>query len=323
VHRHGQHGATLCKYGADQTAPSTDPSDHGYFQEIICDGLGLSKRHLVPLPPHIQTTEGFLQYEDDTNVRYMKGIRTSWVPSAQSIPVHAYAILLKEAWIITSQPALLPPDPRATITSTFEDYLATLSDWDKSLYDGLLMEVSCHEILNLLPPAQVSVDTTHAAPYTLLVSDDESMSFGWVLSLHDGTVLAQCSGPAPGHESSFRSEGYGMLSTVRFLQHIFEYCHEIGAGPFRFITDNQGLIRRVMTSLVYDDPYPNSTLAADWDVVNEIVTTLKKMPIEHSFQHVKGHQDDKILYADIPLGAKLNVDADAEAGEYRYYNPEP
>jgi hypothetical protein len=58
-------------------------------------------------------------------------------------------------------------------------------------------------------------------------------------------------------------------------------------------------------------------------VVNEIVTTLKKMPIEHSFQHAKGHQDDKIAYADLPLDAKLNVDADAEAGENRYYNPEP
>ncbi len=148
------------------------------------------------------------------------------------------------------------------------------------------------------------------------------MSFGWVLSSQDGTVLARCSGPAPGHESSFRSEGYGMLSAARFLQHLFEYCHETRAGPFQFITDNQGLIRRVMTSLAYDSPYPNSTLDADWDVVNEIVTTLQKMPIQHSFQHVKGHQDDKTEYADLPLNAKLNVDADAEAGEYRYNYPE-
>jgi hypothetical protein len=253
----------------------------------------------------------------------MKGIRTSWVPSAQSIPLHADAIILKDACIITSQPALLPPDPRATIISTFEDYLATLPDWDKSLFDGLLMKVSCHKI----PPAQASTDTTHAAPYTILVSDgsacDKSMSFGWVLSLHDGTVLARCSGPVPGQELSFRSEGYGMLSEIRFLQHIFEYCHETRAGPFRFITDNQGLIRRAITSLAFDDPYPNSTLATDRDVVNEIVTTLKKMSIEHSFQHVKGHQYDKIAYTELPLNAKLNVNADAEAGEYRYYHPEP
>jgi hypothetical protein len=78
-----------------------------------------------------------------------------------------------------------------------------------------------------------------------------------------------------------------------------------------------------MTSLAYDAPYPNSTLDAHWDVVNAIVTTLQKMQIQHSFQHVKGHQDNKTKYGDLPLDAKLNVDADAEAGEYRFNHPEP
>jgi hypothetical protein len=93
-------------------------------------------------------------------------------------------------------------------------------------------------------------------------------------------------------------------------------------GPYQFITDNQGLIHRVITSLACNDPYPNSTLAANWDVVNKIVTTLQTMPIEQSFQHVKGHQDGKIAYDELPLHAKLNVDTDAKAGEYRYYHPE-
>jgi hypothetical protein len=136
----------------------------------------------------------------------------------------------------------------------------TLPDWDKSLFDGLIMEVSCHEILDRLPPARTAAETSRAAPNTLLLSDgsagDDSMSFGWVLSLYDGTVLARCSGPAAGHELPFRSEGYGMLSAVRFLFHIFEYCQETRVGLYRFITDNQGLIRRVITSLAYDEPYP-------------------------------------------------------------------
>ncbi len=123
----------------------------------------------------------------------MPGIRTSWVPSEQSIPVHADAILLKDAWIITSQSALLPPDPRANITNSFEDYLVTLPDWDKSLSDGLIMEVSCHEILDLLPPARPSSATTPVDTNTLLVSDgtaaNESTSFGWLLSPSDAPVL--------------------------------------------------------------------------------------------------------------------------------------
>jgi hypothetical protein len=104
---------------------------------------------------------------------------------------------------------------------------------------------------------------------------------------------------------------------------MFEYCHKTKAGPFWFITNNQGLIGHIMTSLAYEAPYPNSTLSADWDVVNEIVTTLQKMPIQHSFLHGKGHQDETTEYADLPLDAKLNVDADAEAGKYRHNYPEP
>jgi hypothetical protein len=50
-------------------------------------------------------------------------------------------------------------------------------------------------------------------------------------------------------------------------------------GPCRFTTDSQGLIRRVITSLAYNHPYPNSTLAAARDVVNKIVTTLQTMAI--------------------------------------------
>jgi GH24 family phage-related lysozyme (muramidase) len=50
---------------------------------------------------------------------------------------------------------------------------------------------------------------------------------------------------------------------------------------------------------------------------------LNDLPIEKSFHHVKGHQDDKIAYENLTFDARLNVDTDAEAGKYRYNNPEP
>ena len=34
-------------------------------------------------------------------------------------------------------------------------------------------------------------------------------------------------------------------------------------------------------------------------------------------QHVKGHQDKKTLYKDLPLLAKINVDADKLAGRFQ------
>jgi hypothetical protein len=114
-----------------------------------------------------------------------------------------------------------------------------------------------------------------------------------------------------------------MLSAVRFLHHVFLFSQDIFIGPYRFVTDNQGLITRVQNQLTYTKSYPTSTLEPDWDVVIEIVRTLNDLPIEKSFHHVKGHQDDKIAYKNLTLDARLNVDADAEAGEYRYNNPEP
>ena len=67
---------------------------------------------------------------------------------------------------------------------------------------------------------------------------------------------------------------------------------------------------------MYPESFPKGTLAADWDVINEIAETLTKMRIETSFHHVKGHQDNKVGYENLTLEARLNVNADAEAGKY-------
>jgi hypothetical protein len=198
---------------------------------------------------YIRTPQGFLQYEDDDNGRYSHGVNTTWLPSTQSIPVHADAILLKDAWMITKLPLLLPPDCPITFASTFDEYLEMLPEWDRTLFDGLVLVESCYEILERLKNALELANDNGEAPYTLFVSNgsagDGSMSFRWVLCMQNDITLAQCSGPAPGHESSFRSKGYGMLSAVRFLHHLFEYCQDNFVGPYRFVTDNQGLITRV------------------------------------------------------------------------------
>ena len=114
-----------------------------------------------------------------------------------------------------------------------------------------------------------------------------------------------------------------MLSAARFLHHLFQFCQDLFVGPYQFVTDNQGLITRVTDRFTYAESYPNATLDPDWDLVNEIVKTLNKLPIETSFHHVKGHQDNKIAYDNFTLEARLNVDADTEAGGYRYNNSAP
>jgi hypothetical protein len=87
------------------------------------------------------------------------------------------------------------------------------------------------------------------------------------------------------------------------------------------LTDNQGLLTRLSLSLPYPEPFPNLTLAPNWDVTNEIALGLRTFTTTPTLQHVKGHQDNHAAYSDLSLEAQLNVDADAEAGYFQCMYP--
>jgi hypothetical protein len=170
-------------------------------------------------------------------------------------------------WLCLSA-ILLPTNTQqgGEIAHSFEDYLKALPDWDKSLFNGLIMENSCYNIpallLHLTQLPTTASRHTHYSSAT--VQQAMVPSFGWALSMLGGRILARCSGPAPGHKFSFQLEGYGMLAAVRFLHYLLIFCQCIFVGPYRFVTDNQGLITRVQDRLTYVKPYPNSTLDPDW-----------------------------------------------------------
>ena len=69
---------------------------------------------------------------------------------------------------------------------------------------------------------------------------------------------------------------------------------------------------------------PNSTSAADYDVLAEIWATRDLIaPAPCPFVlHIKGHQDKKTDYDLLPLPAQLNVGADKLAGDYLAANPD-
>ena len=46
------------------------------------------------------------------------------------------------------------------------------------------------------------------------------MSFGWKICTLNGDIIAEHLGPAFGQASSFRAEGYGVLSALSFLHSI-------------------------------------------------------------------------------------------------------
>jgi hypothetical protein len=67
----------------------------------------------------------------------------------------------------------------------------------------------------------------------------------------------------------------------------------------------------------YEEPYPNATLASEYDIIEEIYKTCKIYNIKSSYYWVRGHQDKHTSYDDLSLEAQLNVDADWYAGKYQ------
>jgi hypothetical protein len=84
----------------------------------------------------------------------------------------------------------------------------------------------------------------------------------------------------------------------------------MGKPIIQFLADNQSLITREKQHSEYREPYPNHTLKAEFDLTEQIYQTLQEADIQASFYHVKGHQDDKIEYNNLPFEAQLNIQAD-------------
>ena len=211
----------------------------------------------------------------------------------------------------------LPPDPPSP--DTLETLIPTLEPWESHLFDTLDLLESEHDVWQAL-----CNDTC------LLVSDgsahNSSGSFGWVLATQAGHRLVQCSGPAFGRKvTSFRAEGYGLLSATRFLlrmQEIYGTPDEILA-THEVICDNQSFIQVNIKYTKYDKIFPNSTMASEWDIIAEIRQTHHDIPVNKpTFHHVKGHQDNDTPYEELPLRAQLNVDADQLAEDWLNTHPE-
>jgi hypothetical protein len=197
-----------------------------------------------------------------------------------------------------------------------------LAPWEYHLLSELTMEVDCYDFVHLVNTQFETKDKVQLISVSDGSDDSGSMTFGWAIALPDGRRLARCSGPAFGPTgSSFRAEGYGFLSVSRFIIRIQEFCSSDAPWSITMLTDNQGLLTRIATSLQYIIPFPNFTLLPDWDMTNEIAETLRLLPTPPLLVHVKGHQDDHHDYSELSLEAQLNVDADTEAGYHQCTYP--
>jgi hypothetical protein len=271
---------------------------------------------------YIRTAAGFVQYARNQSGDFDHGLLDeSWRPTDHCIPVEAqpsgrgtYFLNEDSIFRVASPPVLSLPQ-------TFLEYIDDLPDWDRSLFQWLKLLVDPFELLELCTQA------ASTSGFTLLfVSDgsagNDSMSFAWVLALPCGERVVTCAGPVFGfRESSYRSEGYGVLSAVRFVYHLFQFCGCEPKWRYEFMADNQGLLTAILQDAAYSAAFPNTTLGADWDIRNEIKATLRLIGRPNEFIHVKGHQDDGHTFESLPLPAQLNVEADREANAFRSAYP--
>jgi hypothetical protein len=220
-----------------------------------------------------------------------------------------------------------PMVPAPTLDQTvqfpsFREYLQELPDHQSLLLQRY--EICCESIYDVCAKLQ-------SLSGVILVSDggalDDCGSYGWVISLSDGTRLARGSGSVFGYDPrSYRAEGHGAKAGTLFMIHCFKYCDlPIPAGQFRFYCDNEGLIKKLEYLRSYKNAIQATVLHSEWDIVSSVHRLQCSFPSPLEILHVKGHQDDDTPEIFLELPGQLNVEADRlatnELNEYSSCKP--
>ena len=66
-------------------------------------------------------------------------------------------------------------------------------------------------------------------------------------------------------------------------------------------------MQRIKSALKYDDYFANATLAAEWDIVNEIVINMRAMDHPPHLQHIRSHQDKNKPIQDLSLSMPNSI----------------
>jgi hypothetical protein len=164
--------------------------------------------------------------------------------------------------------------PSTATPVTFCAHLQTLPDWEYSVLHHLDTDYDLYDLYKLLQTQPVVACSDGGAT-------KHAGSFGWVLSMLDGTRLVQCNGAAPHSiSSSFQSEGYGIISILLcFLTQLANYCHQDLASMAIIVgTDSKSLLTQIHKDSARAITHPNATLVPDWDVTKEIQHHLCHFP---------------------------------------------
>jgi hypothetical protein len=168
-----------------------------------------------------RTPAGFTQHdkiridfdkEPDQNI-----IEPNIPPTA--IPVDAVNLQMtytvKRGYHQSCAPSNQEEDP---LESVF-DHLPRLDPWEMQLLFNMELHCDEAELWSALTTQDCYIATDGSAP-------DGKGSFAWLISDSIGNTLVQCMGPVFGAGvTSFRAEGYGILSLLRFLLRLRQVHH--------------------------------------------------------------------------------------------------
>jgi N-acetyl-beta-hexosaminidase len=94
-----------------------------------------------------------------------------------------------------------------------------------------------------------------------------------------------------------------VVSIVKFLAFLKLFCLSERPWRIQIAADNQSFITKVNQAMAYEKPFPNVTMDPDYDLIAEVVHTVRESNpnLDVTFVHVLGHQDARTEFADLSL----------------------
>jgi exonuclease III len=212
-------------------------------------------------------------------------------------------------WLIPGNLAFAPSIPPTPPAPTFDDYINQQPEHIATLLPRINWYCQdAYEFCSLASDLNTIILVTDGG------ANDSMGTFGWVIGTTNGTRLASGSGPVFGFDPrSYRAETYGCRAGMTFLQLIFQFCDCSMTGTLSVRFDNQGLLKKQTSFRKYTLAKFSAALHSEWDAIISVYNLMDRFPHLPDLQHVYGHQDTDLDYADLPLDAQMNIEADSLA----------
>jgi hypothetical protein len=222
-------------------------------------------------------------------------------PTPPTLLLRATVYRSHHQWICTgysSQQAQSPPPP-----ASLKEHIDQLPQSIKWCIAHFWSEDNGELIANAI--------TQHTA---IALSDgsykDSRGASAWVLEADSSVGRIKGWTMVPGtteDHSAYRSELTGLLAILVFIEELCTF-HNISSGGITIGCDGLSALHQAEGDA---DIVPLST--TDYDILCVIRLRLLRVPIQVSFQHVRGHQDDTKSMSSLTRWERLNVEMDSLA----------